>query len=322
MDKSPLSSSSFLFFPFKSKKHIFESGLSSSLLSRVQIEKEVICGVSCALLWRDRKLELSSGLLMSFNDRAPRRGSAIRRDSASMTQGGSGASLEGGAGGLSGDLQEYQKVSLKIKEKVSELRRQRVVNASQKEELDTRIQDMKSMEIRIKNELDSQLKGLDQLPRTEIAQKRIALGKISKDFDRIKQLVVLTISEASAIKVDANAKATSGAAGGDSVFRMDQGKGGDGKNIQGGQQQFQQQIVGQEVDDLIAEEREKDIKKMNQDLRLVNEMFKDMAEIVEKQNPHIEQIAEQTEKSHERAQAGLEQVQQAAAHQSNGCVMA
>ena len=31
--------------------------------------------------------------------------------------------------------------------------------------------------------------------------------------------------------------------------------------------------------------------KMNQDLRLVNEMFRDMAEIVDKQNPHIEKVA-------------------------------
>ena len=74
------------------------------------------------------------------------------------------------------------------------------------------------------------------------------------------------------------------------------------------------------MDDLIAEERERDIKKMNQDLRLVNEMFKDMAEIVEKQNPSIQKIAESTEASHERAKAGLEQVQQAAASQG-GCLL-
>ena len=105
---------------------------------------------------------------------------------------------------------------------------------------------------------------------------------------------------------------------GTSVFRADQGrrKDGNGQNMQ-----FQQQIQGQQVDDLIAEERERDIKKMNQDLQLVNEMFKDMAEIVEKQNPHIEQIAETTKESHERSQAGLEQVQQAAANQG-GCVVA
>jgi hypothetical protein len=35
--------------------------------------------------------------------------------------------------------------------------------------------------------------GLDQLtlPRTKIAQKRIALGKLSKDFDRVKSVVTL-----------------------------------------------------------------------------------------------------------------------------------
>ena len=38
------------------------------------------------------------------------------------------------------------------------------------------------------------------------------------------------------------------------------------------------------------------------------------------QNPAIEQIVQTTEESHERAEAGLEQVQQAARHQA-GCVM-
>lgn len=33
-------------------------------------------------------------------------------------------------------------------------------------------------------------------------------------------------------------------------------------------------LTGQEVDDAIMEERERDIRKMNQDLKLVNEMFK------------------------------------------------
>ena len=81
---------------------------------------------------------------------------------------------------------------------------------------------------------------------------------------------------------------------------------------------FQQAIVGKDVDEAIMEERERDIRKMNQDLLLVNEMFRDMANIVEQQGEHIEVIAQTTEKSHARAQAGLEQVKQAANHQ-NSC---
>ena len=81
-----------------------------------------------------------------------------------------------------------------------------------------------------------------------------------------------------------------------------------------------QTLQGQDVDDLILEERERDIKKMNQDLLLVHEMFPDMANIVDQQGEMIEEIADMTQKSHDRAQAGLEQVKQAAAHQSS-CIV-
>jgi hypothetical protein len=82
-----------------------------------------------------------------------------------------------------------------------------------------------------------------------------------------------------------------------------------------------QTLQGQDVDDLILEERERDIRKMNQDLQLVHEMFQDMANIVDQQGEMIEEISDMTEKSHNRAQAGLEQVKQAAAYQPS-CTVA
>ena len=42
-----------------------------------------------------------------------------------------------------------------------------------------------------------------------------------------------------------------------------------------------------------------------------------MAEIVDKQGVMVEEIVISTEKSHERAQAGLDQVQKAAANQTS-----
>ena len=79
-------------------------------------------------------------------------------------------------------------------------------------------------------------------------------------------------------------------------------------------------VQGQDVDDLIAEEREREILKMNQDLKMVNEMFKDMADIVQEQGEVIQTVAETTENSNSRAKAGLKQVEQAAGYQS-GCVV-
>ncbi len=43
-----------------------------------------------------------------------------------------------------------------------------------------------------------------------------------------------------------------------------------------------------------------------------------MADIVEQQGGHVEKIHQATDESHEKAQAGLEQVKQAAAYQP-GC---
>ena len=228
----------------------------------------------------------------------------------------------GPASGLSLELQQYQAFSVKLKEKITELRRRRGVSLAERKDLDDQIADINSVELRLRNQLEAQTRQLDQLPRTEIAKSRIALGKLSKDFERVKATLVLMIAEAGMVTVEAVDTAGSHGKGENkTVFDMGPQSNGTPKAHSKGGMQFQNQLQGQEVDDQIAEERERDILKMNQDLRLVNEMFKDMAEIVEKQNPAIEQIATTTEASHERAKAGLEQVQQAAAHQGGGCVI-
>ncbi len=245
-----------------------------------------------------------------------------RRDSA--TAAGAGTGGVGIGQGLSAELQQYQVLSVKLKEKVGDLRRRKGVSVEERTELDAQISDIQALETRIRNQLESQTKQLDQLPRAEIAKSRIALVKLTKDFERVKATADLTISEAAAVKVDLNSKSNAGSSldQKDTVFQMGNQSNSPSKPkamMKGGELQFENQLQGQAVDDLIAEERERDILKMNQDLRLVNEMFKDMAQIVEKQQPAIEQVAVAAEASHERAKAGLEQVQQAAAHQGGGC---
>ena len=88
------------------------------------------------------------------------------------------------------------------------------------------------------------------------------------------------------------------------------------------QQQQQQQVVGKmfghEIDEAIAEERDRDLRQINNDLKMVNEMFRDVAQLVEDQSAPIDEIAQMTEESNARAEAGLEQVQQAARYQP-GC---
>ena len=149
------------------------------------------------------------------------------------------------------------------------------------------------MEGKLKNQLDFQMSQLESIPRTEAASKRTTLAKLQKDFERIKVNVQAISSESALIKVTREA-------GGESERFNRTGNGSSGKSnnfdandqyMSGGNQsirdlpapplhQTQQQMTlkpvlsGREVDDAIMEERERDILKMNQDLALVNEMFK------------------------------------------------
>ena len=272
---------------------------------------------------------------MSFGDIAPggSRGSmaAGRRQS-----GGSTVNL------LSNELQDFQRVYLRLKDEVSKIRGGSI-STSVKVELDKDIKNLKDMETRIKNQLDGQQKQIENLPRSEIAQRRVALTKLAKDFDRIRGLLNQLLQEVTRLRINdklaANESSPMRGSGsvsgmgrggmGNTVFRMDGNETKNGRSSsdrgggirQGQELQFTAVVQGQDVDDLIAEERQREILKMNQDLKMVNEMFKDMAEIVQEQGEIIQTVAETTENSNSRAQAGLKQVEQAAGYQS-GCIIA
>ena len=88
------------------------------------------------------------------------------------------------------------------------------------------------------------------------------------------------------------------------------------------------------LDVALEEERVQELRRINQDLVLVNEMFKyasmlifrltlprDMAELIRAQDAPIQQIVEATERSHERVQEGLRQIQIAADNQATWCAV-
>jgi len=248
---------------------------------------------------------------------------------------------------LSDSLQTFQRSCVTVKERITDMRR-RKVGPAEKNDLDIQIKEIRELEGKLKNQLDFQISQLENMPRTEAASKRTTLGKLLKDFERIKVNVQSISSESALIKI------TREAGGEPEKFSRvgntnNNSTGGRGNNSNGNNSanyndgyvysnqsnnpppppQFQQisnlhqlkpVMSGREVDDAIMEEREKDILKMNQDLALVNEMFKDMANLVEKQGEDIKEIGDATESSHERAKAGLDQVNQAASHQTT-CVI-
>jgi hypothetical protein len=153
---------------------------------------------------------------------------------------------------------------------LTELRRKGNVTENDKRQYEAYVIETKKLEDNIKTRMDSQLRSLEdpQLQRSvEVVQKRTLLIKLSKDFDRVKASLTVVIAESSTVRVGGN--------------RDDAGSSGGSKNGSGGSGQQQQQqmllqsqlVQGQDVDQMILEERHRDIVKMNQDLLLVKEMM-------------------------------------------------
>lgn len=151
-------------------------------------------------------------------------------------------------------------------------------------------------------QLNEKLQRLDHLPRAESAQRRFAIIKLQKDFERIRAVVQTMIRESGQLKVGNNPS------GGESRSKNSR----DTSQADRNDAPRLQALVARDVDDLIMEEREQDILRLNRDVALVNEMYKDMAEIIEKQGVVIEEIHTSTEQSRERAEEGLNQVKKAA----------
>ena len=70
-----------------------------------------------------------------------------------------------------------------------------------------------------------------------------------------------------------------------------------------------QQIVFIEVENEV-EERVNDIKKLNEDIVKIHQIFNELSVIVKHQGEQIEQTSNQTERSREHAQNGLNEINQ------------
>lgn len=156
--------------------------------------------------------------------------------------------------------------------------------------------------------MDKEFQKIEAMPRPEAAPKRTALGKLMKDFDKVKVNIQAILNESALVKVvnergEVESFARTGAVAAGTTSALNGTMSSNNNATQNGtqgwasvgatdhnnlpappmnkQQQAQhiQQLKlqplmqGKEVDDAILEERERDIKKMNHDLVLVNEMF-------------------------------------------------
>lgn len=86
------------------------------------------------------------------------------------------------------------------------------------------------------------------------------------------------------------------------------------------QQQQQQMLMPEDLDERLLQEREAEIVLINQSVVKVNEIFRDLGQLVSRQQEDIDVIEQNVQHSHAAAKSGLEQVEKAAKYQA-GCIL-
>ena len=100
----------------------------------------------------------------------------------------------------------------------------------------------------------------------------------------------------------------------DAKIRADRGEKQHAKNTQVAMQD-------EDIDEALVREREAELRNINADVHKVNEIFRDLATLVDKQQDDVDKIGDLVERSHAHAEKGLDQVQKAAANQSSCALM-
>ncbi|KAF0741242.1 hypothetical protein LEN26_000067 [Aphanomyces euteiches] len=159
---------------------------------------------------------------------------------------------------------------------------------------------------------DEIAKMLPQLPRTPAME--VSRRKLLKDFERISNQLEAAVQDL------ANAQMKQSDAMRQEIER------GDGSTslhatINGQVIEFKQLDNEIAHNEALIEERAKDIDRIHQSVAQVNEIFRDLAAIVNEQQGAIDDIGNHVEESLAQTQQGLAEVKKAAANQSSCRIM-
>lgn len=173
--------------------------------------------------------------------------------------------------------------------------------------MNAQIMSVGELEARIKRQLVDLERSIESEPaETASALKRVK-GRLNRDFERVAK-------DSNQIITQARTKEKSCEPSKSPAFvPYEEEEADNGPS----QRQMQSQLTHNEG---LIEEREQDIMGINQQVREVNEIFKDLAGIVQEQQGDIDEIETMIENSHTSAKEGLDQVQKAAEYQPK-CVV-
>uniref|UniRef100_A0A7S3PAK1 t-SNARE coiled-coil homology domain-containing protein n=1 Tax=Amphora coffeiformis TaxID=265554 RepID=A0A7S3PAK1_9STRA len=246
---------------------------------------------------------------MSFQDFA---GSSKTRQSGRATARptGSSSSNTASAGGqdslrpISESLLQYQR-HVGILEKIVQSMTATTAKGSNNREADSQYHAQVDVITQLAARVDQQLA---TAKRQETGAIRTALIKLEGDFRRVKDRVAALQESVSKMRQQSAALKKQQAA---SAAAMDPNATEESMGYEEFQRHMELQLQQDRLAEQIMREREEEIRKINQGMHQVNEIYKDLAHIVGSQQEHVDAIETQMEESRVNAENGLQQVEKA-----------
>ncbi|KAL7434365.1 hypothetical protein ACHAXH_003883 [Discostella pseudostelligera] len=162
---------------------------------------------------------------------------------------------------------------------------------------------------RIEDQLRSHETRLASLPRNEASTLRTTHIKLNRDYRSVEQ-------QFKNLCLDVKRKRSMAEVMQRESARIDdenrgKSQGGEGSSAEESGMRWQMQIQEDKINEEIMREREEEIKNIHRGMHQVNEIYKDLAHLVDGQQEGIDQIETQMENSKENTATGLRHIEKA-----------
>mmetsp|Transcript_28983 Transcript_28983/g.61720 ORF Transcript_28983/g.61720 Transcript_28983/m.61720 type:complete len:300 (-) Transcript_28983:243-1142(-) len=175
---------------------------------------------------------------------------------------------------------------------------------------------------RIENQLRSHESRLTTLPRTEASSLRTTHVKLTRDYRLVEQQFknvqldtkrkrgLAEVRQREAVRMQEDEKERK---------RREKGPGGEDMTEEG--MRWQMQVQEDKINEEIMREREEEIKNIHKGMHQVNEIYKDLAHLVDGQQEGVDQIETQMEDTKENTATGLKHIEKANESSQSQCVI-
>lgn len=225
--------------------------------------------------------------------------------------GGDGRSGDGYANVSRGILQYQQNVGIlgKIIDKVGSKEDGPLLDQQYKLQIDVIAQ----LGSKILSQLDSQSQLLDKMTRTDAAKRRATQQKLTRDYRLVETTYKNLKLEYTKRRHDLDRK------------RREILEEQERRNFEDGlgedNARLQMQLREDRVNEEIMREREEEVRNINKGMHQVNEIYKDLANIISSQQDQVDEVEEHMEEATKHAESGLTQIQKANAKSEQSCVI-